>query len=139
MPRRRWLTAIQRTSFMQRSPDGYIRVSLDELLSLPIIHLMSGIDADEHLPTEACGRLTTICGYTEWVSETQPAITIGWDWCLAPDAYTGRRRRIGAPRTNVLLTDDSGADKPWPQSLECIGTVVDALPWSELVPECLSA
>lgn len=31
---------------MQVSPDGLLRLSIDELLSLPIHHLMSAVDLD---------------------------------------------------------------------------------------------
>jgi hypothetical protein len=122
---------------MRLSSDGFIRVSIDELLSMPIVHLMSGIDVEEGLPTSACGRQTTISGYTEWVTRTEPAITIGWDWCLVTGAHDARFRRVGQPRTNVMVVNEAGEDVPWAQNLEYLGTVVDVLPCAELLPHSL--
>lgn len=124
---------------MRVSQDGLIRASIDELLSLPIVHLMSGLDVEDRLPASACGRETTISGYTEWVTQTEPPITIGWDWYLCAGTGAGNTccRRVGPPRANVMLVDDSGDDKPWHQNLECLGTVVDVLPWAEWVPRTL--
>ena len=121
---------------MKLSADGFIRVSIDELLSTSIVHFMSGIDmdTDDESRATACGRETTISGYTEWVTKTEPAISIGWDWCLIPGANDTRYQRVGQPRTNVMVINEVGEDMPWTQSLEYLGTVVDALPYAELLP-----
>jgi Domain of unknown function (DUF4902) len=122
---------------MQVSTDGLIRLTLDELMSLPIRHLFSGVDGDPSLGPSSCGRPTTISGFTEWASHTQPLVTLGWDWCLSPTSGSLLWSRLGEPRTNVLLTHEDGAEKSWAQSLEELGTVVDALPWSDEVPKLL--
>jgi hypothetical protein len=124
---------------MHLSPDGLVRISLGELMSLPIVHLASGFDAEEVVSAQTCGRATTISGYTEWVSQTQPVITIGWDWFLAADGHQAQCRRAGPPRANVMVVDSTGADQPWARNLECLGTVVDVLPWSDVVSQRLSA
>jgi Domain of unknown function (DUF4902) len=124
---------------MHLSPDGLVRVSIDELMSLPIVHLTSGFDADEGAATQACGSLTTISGYTEWISQTHPVITIGWDWLLVADCHEARCRRAGPPRANVMVVDSNGADRSWEQNLEFLGTVVDVLPWADVVSQRLSA
>lgn len=122
---------------MRVSTDGLVRLTLDELMSLPIFHLLSGLDADDSCMLAACGSPTTISGFTEWISRTHPAITLGWDWCLVSRSGTAFWTRLGAPRTNVLLLREDGVEKTWAQSLEQVGTVVDALPWAEMVPEVL--
>jgi len=120
---------------MKLASDGLVRISISELMSVPIVHLMSGADHVELLSEDACGRATVLCGHTEWVSQTDIVVSIGWDWRV--DSIEGLLRwsRIGPPRTNVLLIDDNGFDKTWSQSLEHIGTIVDALPWAESVAD----
>jgi hypothetical protein len=114
-------------------------MSLDELLSLPIAHLVSGVDAERAgsglAALQACGRETLICGYTEWVSASWPAVSLGWDWHLQLDGPLApqplRWARLGQPRTNVMLVYTAGGDAGWSKNLEMLATVVDALPWQD--------
>lgn len=118
---------------MQVSPDGLLRLSIDELLSLPIRHLMSAVDMEAAPPRVACGCATTISGYTEWVSVSSPVVSIGWDWHIG--LWTTQRpfawARLGQPRSNVMLVYSTGNDTGWHKNLELLATVVDALPWQE--------
>lgn len=119
---------------LQVSPDGLLRLSIDELLSLPIHHLMSAVDTDlAPSPGAACGSQTTISGYTEWVSASCPVVSIGWDWhiCLWATQRPFTWCRLGQPRSNVMLVYSSGSDTGWRKNLELLATVVDALPWQE--------
>jgi hypothetical protein len=114
---------------MVTSPDGFVRLTLDDVLSVPFKHLLSGLDEDAApLP---CGTSTTISGYTEWISDTQPKITVGWDWIVAPDGSGSYWRRIGLPRSNLLLVDTARNDYAWDRNLVVLATVVDAIPWQE--------
>lgn len=122
---------------MRVSTDGLVRLTLDELMSLPIFHLLSGVDVDDSCMRSSCGSPTTISGFTEWMSRTHPAVTLGWDWCLVLKSNVAFWTRLGEPRTNVLLIHEDGVEKTWAQSLEQVATVVDALPWADLVPEVL--
>lgn len=118
---------------VQVSPDGLLRLSIDELLSLPIHHLMSAVDMDRPMPRAACGCATTISGYTEWVSASCPVVSIGWDWHIR--LWTAQQpfawARLGQPRSNVMLVYSTGNDAGWHRNLELLATVVDALPWQE--------
>ena len=132
---------------MHLSSDGLLRLSIGELLSLPIQHLMSGVDAETALHrvqlTQACGRPTQISGYTEWVTASVPAVSIGWDWQLqlqpAPQWWSQPLlaqppfcwARLGPPRTNIMLVYAAGGDTGWHKNLALLGTVVDALPWQD--------
>lgn len=124
---------------MRVSTDGLVRLTLEELMSLPICHLISGVDADGSCTLASCGTPTTISGFTEWISRTDPVVTLGWDWRLAAKSGTPFWTRLGTPRTNVLLIGSDGEEKTWAQSLVQVGTVVDALPWADMVPKVLSA
>jgi Domain of unknown function (DUF4902) len=118
---------------MRLSSEGLVHMSINELLSMPINHLVSGIDNGELAPAQACGQQTAISGHTEWVGEGDASITIGWDWCLESGGDRIALYRVGVPRTNVVLTDEDGRDRPWDTSLEHIASVVDALPWPRQV------
>ena len=113
--------------------DGFLRMTLEDVLSLPFTHLASGVDeVDEH-GTERCGSCTTISGYTEWVARTSPPVSVGWDWVV--DA--GRWRRAGPPRSNVLLLDPIKRPYDWARNEAILGTVVDAIPWQEQAREAV--
>ena len=117
--------------------DGFVRLTLDAVLSVPFRHLLSGLD--EESGRGPCGSATTICGYTEWVSASEPSISVGWDWVLEPRAQEPGWRRIGLPRSNVMLVDRTRGDYPWERNLAVLATVVDAIPWQEQAQSAISA
>ena len=123
---------------MQVSPDGLVRLSIDELLSMSISHLISGLDAEQGAHNAMCGQQTSISGYTEWVSNSTPAISIGWDWCIKSTASQPYWTRVGSPRSNVMLVYATGGDAGWTKNLEILSTVVDALPWREQIPQAVA-
>lgn len=124
---------------MHRSSDGLIRLTVDQLLSTPLEHLVSGVDPDTFAPAAVCGTQTSLSGYTEWISTQDPTISIGWDWRLQTLATGVRWVRVGLPRSNLMLTQDTGADASWHGNLEILGTVVDALAWREVLPQVVAA
>lgn len=110
--------------------DGYVRLSLDDIFCVRMVHLLSGLD--DHAPpskSPQCGSQTVISGYSEWVSSISPRVSLGWDWRLSFDNGLMGLVRVGLPRSNVMLIDRNGIDYGWLQNLEVLGTVVDALPW----------
>lgn len=118
--------------------DGYVRLTRDTLLAIPLVHLLSGLDEDHSNIQQADGRPTRIAGYTEWLSVTKPAITIGWDWAL--DVFTGRVRytRLGDPCSNLMLVDAEGGDLGPVQTTVLLTTTLDALAWQAAVHEALA-
>lgn len=118
--------------------DGFLRLRLGTMLSVRMVHLVSGLD-DEPDGNAVCGTATSITGYTEWISEIGAAkISLGWDWCLE------RQRcgdiacvRVGLPRSNVMLVDGNNRDYGWDRNLEVLASVVDALSWSEKTCEAI--
>jgi hypothetical protein len=124
---------------MRVSGEGVVRLDLEELLSVPLQHCFSGLDDSCADRIEACGRVAVISGYTEWVSAASPPVSLGWDWQLDVALEGARWQRTNLPRTNVQLVDSRGRDLPWPQSLGCLSTVVDSLPWTDAVAESVGA
>lgn len=87
------------------SQDGYVRIPLPELSSLTLTHFLSGLDDDAGERKLNDVTQTTISGYTEWLSQGEPAVTVGWDWHLDLTASVPRYVRDGWPRTNLMLVD----------------------------------
>ncbi|MEO7241584.1 MAG: DUF4902 domain-containing protein [Variovorax sp.] len=111
------------------SADGYLRLPLKTLHAVPLRHLIS--DIDDEAPDAACGSASIISGYTEWVSATEPAVSLGWDWSLECSNGHVRCVRNGLPRTNVMVVDEEFRDYGWERSLDLLAGVVDQLGWSE--------
>jgi hypothetical protein len=91
------------------SSDGYIRLPLAALSRLSFIHLMSVPDSEllQELKTQSVAAQNA--GFSEWVSDTTPEISVGWGWFL----HKKSKRLFLAPefiRSNVMLTDVHGYD-----------------------------
>ena len=98
------------------SPDGYVRLTVTAFRAIPLSHLLSELDADVNLPpsTASGACLASIVGYTEWASQTTPALSLGWDWRIATTAGRVRYEREGEVRSNIMLVDaqSSGSRRP---------------------------
>lgn len=116
---------------MRHAADGFLRLSLDDVLTTPMVHVVSGLDGDELADAKLCGRVTAISGYTEWASRSAPRISLGWDWCLEERHGEVRCVRVGLPRSNVMLVDSAARDLGWTRSLEALAIVVDSIAWAE--------
>ncbi len=112
--------------------DGFLRIALSDLLSINLIHLVSGLDDDDPLASHRCGSVTSIMGYTEWVGGKQEeSISLGWDWHMEQDVCGEVTcARVGFPRSNIMLVDSENRDYGWDRNLEILATVVDAIPWT---------
>lgn len=119
--------------------DGFLRMTLDDLLSITMQHLASGLDESPNAIALRCGSTTEITGYTEWVSASSPRISLGWVWridvCLTGHCSISR---VGMPFSNVMLIDERKHDYGWSRNLEVLATVVDAMPWGEEAMQALS-
>ncbi len=113
--------------------DGFLRIALEDLLAVRLVHLVSGLDEDDPSQVRRCGTMTTIMGYTEWVSEgmAEP-VSLGWDWRL-DRLQTGEANcmRVGLPRSNVMLIDSAKRDYGWERNLQVLASIVDAIPWAD--------
>ncbi len=117
--------------------DGFLRLPLDVVLGVSMVHLMSGADADESPRVRRCGSATLITGYTEWGSKAV-RLSLGWDWQLCrTDEGEVTCIRLGLPRTNVMLIDAGRRDYGWKRNLAVLARVVDTLPWAEQVRRAL--
>lgn len=125
------------------SDDGRITLSLAELRAIGLGHLISGIDEDRPRDRASPAALTTISGYTEWISAGAPAISIGWDWEMVGAANQVTLQRINPPRSNLVLHASIG--KPCDQEKRkesaslinatdiLLGQFVDGFDWQQTV------
>ncbi len=116
---------------------GVLRLTLGQLLSVRLQHLLSRADLAPGASLRDCGAPTEITGFTEWVSLAEPAVSLGWDWLLVGEGGAPRCVRVGPPRSNVALVDDDLRDLNWARNLRALSTVVDALGWSEATCEAI--
>jgi hypothetical protein len=118
-----------------QSADGYVRLSHARMRAIPLIHLISGLDADpaggDVGPVGA--TRAAISGYTEWLSMTIPALSLGWDWMLGSADRVLRYQRIGEPRSNVMLIDVHGRDLGPRSSAVALALLVDDFNWQDTV------
>ena len=115
------------------SADGYICMSFTELQTITLSHLISGIDENMSAATSSGGTATDITGYTEWVSLTTPAITIGWDWQMGADHNGIQLRKISGPRSNVMFKDKNGQDIGPEKTEIMLAGLIDGLDWIDTV------
>ncbi|HSI50342.1 MAG TPA: DUF4902 domain-containing protein [Ideonella sp.] len=110
--------------------DSYVRLHEEALFAVALIHL--------HSACETSAQFHTFAGYAEWASESEPRVSIGWDW----------RWRAGndAPevvpyslRSNVMLVDERGIDLGLSRTLDAVRQRIDTLPWMPEITACLAA
>ena len=123
----------QGPGFMRLSPDGYVRLTLEQFQVIPLVHLLSDLDPDEPLPLHEGASQTDISGYTEWVSETAPVITLGWDWRMEGASGQARYLRSGFPRSNIMLVDDQRRDLGPAITAKLLEAAIDKAAWQAAV------
>ncbi len=104
-------------------------MSFMRLQGLRLVHLISGLDEQE--PGKFDGAIPAyITGYTDWVSDTFPTVTIGWDWLMEGCCGRVMLSRPGEPRSNILLLDSLGRDVPAVKSAAVLETYLDGIAWT---------
>lgn len=116
-------------SMLSVSADGYIRLSFEKLKTISLVHLISGLDENSPTITHSGALPTEIMGYTEWVSNTVPTITIGWDWQMDAVHNHILLRRISEPRSNIMLQDSTGMDVGSGKTMIMLEALIDVLDW----------
>lgn len=119
------------------SPDGYIRIRLSCLDVLPFVHLFSESDDGFLQELKAQTVPARHAGFSEWISDTSPPISIGWGWFVHSDT----RRMLLAPdrvRSNVMLVDVQGYDLGPQKTASLFGAWLGAFEWQPTVSTALN-
>ncbi|MDP2228611.1 MAG: DUF4902 domain-containing protein [Moraxellaceae bacterium] len=113
--------------------DGYVRMTFDAFLTVPLFHLMSGLDEDKAtgLPDSVCSN--HVGGYTEWLSHAHPVITLGWDWQILVTRQSPLCVRINSPRSNLMFVDLARTDVGPIGTLRLLEHFIDHRPWHEQI------
>jgi hypothetical protein len=120
------------------SADGYVRLSFQKMQELSLAHLISGLDENDTEPLHGGATFAEISGYTEWISASVPAVSVGWDWRLAA-IHTGKRyERYGEPKSNLMLVDSRQQDVGPEMTAALLEAVIDALAWQAEVESYIS-
>lgn len=109
---------------------GYIRLSQAALHKMYLAHLISGVDEDR----PACdddATLMAITGYTEWISEGDKVVTVGWDWLMRYGDDGLRLERTSEPRSNLMVQDMDRKDMGPHGSTALLACVIDNFHWQE--------
>lgn len=122
------------------SKDGYLRLTLTAFCALGLRHLLSGLDEDGESPSRksAGASLASILGFTEWVSDTTPAVSIGWDWRLNTLGGQPRYVRDSEVRSNVMLIEPGVGDLGDAATSATLSAAIDALAWEALTEQYIS-
>ncbi|HEY4972661.1 MAG TPA: DUF4902 domain-containing protein [Steroidobacteraceae bacterium] len=122
------------------SPDGYVRLTATAFRAITLVHVLSELDADvDPPPSTASGAcLASIVGYTEWASQTTPALSLGWDWRIATNAGVVRYQRDGEVRSNIMLLDARRRDLGPLATGVLLCVAVDLLGWEQAVGHYIS-
>ena len=122
------------------SADGYVRLTVSAFRAIALTHLLSELDADIGLPpsTASGACLASIAGYTEWASQTTPALSLGWDWRIETTAGRVRYQREGGIRSNVMLVDERRRDLGAAATDVLLCIAIDSLGWEQAVNHYIS-
>lgn len=123
------------SAMLKVSADGYIRLSFAELQKIRLEHLLSGLDDNDVAVLAGSATRAAITGYTEWLSIVTPQISIGWDWEMEFAQGAVRLRRVGAPRSNVMLQDSDKRNLGHEKSLLLQELRIDEMDWQSIVME----
>jgi hypothetical protein len=121
------------------SPDGYIRLAPAQFSTTVFNHLISGLDEDNPPFSGESAACTAITGYTEWLSETEPKLSVGWDWMMGVEDGKVCFHRVGEPRSNCMLVDAEQRDLGHLASKAALACLVDAFGWQQEVERQIAA
>jgi hypothetical protein len=122
------------------SNDGYVRLTLSAFRAIALRHLFSGLDEDEEsgASSAAGASESSILGFTEWVSDTTPAVSLGWDWRLNTIGGGARYVRDSEVRSNVMLIEPGLGDLGDLATSATLSTAIDALAWEAAIGHYIS-
>jgi len=131
--------AYNRMPTITLSLDGYVRMTFEQFQQVTLSHLISGLDEDMPAELPQGATVSVISGYTEWVSDTIPTISIGWDWVLQASHHGDRYyQRSSDPRSNLMLIDAKQIDIGPIKTAVLLGKAIDDFEWQNTVEQFIS-
>lgn len=110
------------------SADRFIRMNENQLMNYPLQHLISIVES-----TQIEDSQILYYGFTEWATSLTPALSTGWDWEFIEYNGITSIKRIGLPRSNIMLVDVSGTDIGFDVTGSLIEKKIDSLFWEQFI------
>ena len=110
------------------STDGFIRMNENQLMNYPLQHLLSTVES-----TQIEDSQILYYGFTEWATSLTPALSTGWDWEFVENNGIASLKRIGLPRSNIMIVDVSGTDIGCDITETLIEKKIDTLFWEQFI------
>ncbi|MNH77557.1 hypothetical protein D3C81_353750 [compost metagenome] len=110
------------------STDGFIRMNENQLMNYPLQHLLSIVET-----TQIEDSQILYYGFTEWATSLTPALSTGWDWEFVEQNGIASLKRIGLPRSNIMIVDVSGTDIGCDITETLIEKKIDTLFWEQFI------
>jgi len=110
------------------STDGFIRMNENQLMNYPLQHLISTVES-----TQIEDSQILYYGFTEWATSLTPALSTGWDWEFVEQNGIASLKRIGLPRSNIMIVDVSGTDIGCDVTETLIEKKIDSLFWEQFI------
>lgn len=110
------------------STDGFIRMNENQLMNYPLQHLISTVES-----TQIKDSQILYYGFTEWATSLTPALSTGWDWEFVEQDGIASLKRIGLPRSNIMIVDVSGTDIGCDITETLIEKKIDTLFWEQFI------
>lgn len=136
-PDRREAQGIASIPMITLSHDGYVRLTPERFVQMRLSHLHTGVDEDRPLVSAEGATLASITGYTEWISATRPAITVGWDWQMTARDGQIHFIPLGYPRSNLMFVDKHGNDLGPSATEALLRSWVESFEWQPSVHKAL--
>ncbi|MBJ9424314.1 DUF4902 domain-containing protein [Acinetobacter seifertii] len=110
------------------SADGFIRMNENQLMNHPLRHILSIVESIQIEDSQIF-----YYGFTEWATLKTPALSTGWDWVFIEQNGSASLKRIGLPRSNIMIVDVSGTDIGFDVSGSLIEKKIDSLFWEQFI------
>lgn len=120
------------------APDGYVRLRLKDLGALSFFHLFSESDADFLEELQAQAIPASMAGFSEWRSDTEPALSLGWAW-FVPNQSSQLLLAPERARSNLMLIDAAGYDLGSVKTSSLLRVWLNMFDWQSTVRAALQA
>ncbi|MBD1230327.1 DUF4902 domain-containing protein [Acinetobacter seifertii] len=110
------------------SADGFIRMNENQLMNHPLRHILSIVESIQIEDSQIF-----YYGFTEWATLMTPALSTGWDWVFIEQNGSASLKRIGLPRSNIMIVDVSGTDIGFDVTGSLIEKKIDSLFWEQFI------
>ncbi len=118
----------------QNTPDYYVRVRAVHFQCAALRHIRSeveGTDAEGLSRAWEGASASALFGSSEWVTESDPPVSLGWDWMLTTSGDVLMNRH--SIRTNLMLVDHDGSDLGHTVSIETVVRTIENFAWQRHV------